>query len=585
MQEQANIGLDFGSLGWRAGRLVGGEVTPLCGSWNDTSQWVSCELSPGETPGVRFPTVKNQLGLPSRPRVSGTWDARAVARKAFAELRRAVEQSAGHAPGGLVIAVPALYRSSHRDVLRELALEAGFASVRLVNDSMAALVANTRRRAEASSFLVFGMGYGGFEAALIRREKNQLSALSYDGGNSPGGAAFDASIVNGFHRALYSGPFRHLTRLMSCSDWLAIREGAGRLKEMLLHSEMPTRRLWLSALGHNMDVTIARYRFERSIAPGLRAAVEAAESLVSAAGLRPSDLSDILLVGGCANLRLLQEMVTEQFLRRPVLLPADSVMCGTTILANHFELSAEVGQPPAGDIVPPTQPRSAIPLTEMSLSYDADAEAAPQPNSEEWPAPAQEGADELAQAFAHRRRLFESTRRLIGAGEHEGAAGLMEGLIEEAGRLLASIPSYTPRAAGGEQSQLILEHARSLLESGQFHEAVAASHDAYELSKSDDNPDAYLEMIEIHCRAAATFETIEGYEDSIRLLLCAYKHDRSNSAIHELLAQRHFIHARQLAAAGARERENVLKALEKCLLFKPDHKGAKMLRAELDSTA
>lgn len=582
MQGRVNIGLDFGSLGWRAGHLVKGEVVALEGRWNDASQWLSCEPPAAESMGVRFQTVKGHLGLPSRPRLSGTWDAKAIARKAFADLHRSVRESTGQEPGGVMVSVPALYPSTHREALRTLALEAGFTNVRLLNDSLSAAIAHTHGRSGVSTpsafgtFLVFGMGFGGFEAALVRAERNHLSALGYDGGTSPGGAYLDASIVDACLRALRSGPLQSYARLMTAADWLDLREEAGRLKEMFSLSDKPTRPVWLRTLRQRFDIAVPRQEFEVAFGSELRHAVSSAAGLLDAAGLKPADLSEVMLVGGCTNLDLLQVIVAEQFSRRPALLAADSVMRGMTILANSLELSAETEQVPARELPLAAETGSVIPLTEMSFSFDAgSAPASPTPKAEgETPA-----AIALEQAVVHRKGLFDAARRLVAEGAHGSSAELLESVMEEAKMLLASVNSRRPDAGGDDEARLILRKAKALLENHQYREAVLASHGAYELSK--DSPDAYFEMIEIHCRAAAALGTMDGYRNSINLLMCAYGHDRTNSSIHERIAERHFRHAQQLAARG--EREKVLATLEQCLLFKPDHKGAEALRTELGS--
>lgn len=599
MQGRVNIGLDFGSLAWRAGHPAGGDVAALEGRWCDASRWLSCEPPAAENARVRFISVKSELGLPSRPRLSGAWDAKDIARRAFADLHDSVRQATGQEPGGLLVSVPALYPSTHREALRSLALEAGFPNVRLLNDSLSAVISHTHGRdgglppAAAGRFLVFGMGFGGFEAALIRVEGNRLSALAYEGGASPGGVTFDTSIADSFLRTLSSGPLRSYARLMTAADWLDLREEASRLKEMFSISERPRRRLWLRALRQPVDVEVPRQLFEAAFEAELRRAVNSAAGLLDETGLKPADLSEVLLVGGCTNLRLVQELVADEFARRPKLLAADSVMRGATILANSRELSAEGGQSPARELPLAGEPGSAIPLTEMSFSFGSGAAVAGEPEpkaaepleavSDQTPprGPAAGTSGLLEEASAHRKGLFEAARRLITEGSRGSATGLLEGVAEETNALLASLRGQGPGGGGDDEARLRLGHAKALLDKRQYGEAVTASHEAYALSK--DSPDAYFEMIDIHCRAAVALGTMEGYRDSINMLMCAYDHDRTNSSIHERIAERHFRHAQQLAARG--EREKVLATLKQCLIFKPDHTGAEALRAKLGSAA
>ncbi|MFL6211951.1 MAG: Hsp70 family protein [Pyrinomonadaceae bacterium] len=610
MSAPVNIGLDFGSLGWRAACYLDGEVVriPLAAEWNDAARWMSCEAEPGEVLGVRFPTVKSSLGPLPRRRLDGTPDAREIVRRALAELHRQVKECTGRTPAGIVITVPAVYTSSRREALHELAYAARFTDVHLLNDSVAAVIAHAPQRDETATFLVLGMGYSGFEAALIRAAKNKLVVLGYDGAAAPCGATFDTLIMHSFLRALAQSPFWSPTLFMAPFDWVALRCLAERLKEMAADYERPRQRLALSALGkQRIEVALPAHQFAHDILPFLDSALKAAERLIQSAAVTPSELTDVLLVGGSSSIKQFQHLTATQFGRPPVLLPAEAIMRGAALYANEASLLTEVGAMSSRAEGMAAEPMPAPLSMGVSLSYNlaqgdggaasphqhatdshysSGVRPAPQtdtlsPAGDSIPAvpDASDNTVDLTLANTSRQSLFEYVHRLIGGGSYAHAAELLTGIINDAQALLASLPAPSPAAKLNNEVELLMRQADDLLASRQFQEAVTVSHEAYALA--GDDLVAFLKMINIHCRAAAAFDTLAGYPTAMQWLMCAYTHDRTNSAVHERIAERHFTHARQLADKA--ERESALKALEQCLTFKPDHAEAGKLRALLVS--
>src|SRR5690242_11417358 len=135
MGEPINIGLDFGSMACRAACMIGDDVFPLPAmeKWSGPGQWLTCEREPSSILGVQFPSIKNLLGMETPKQGDAETKPVATVKGVLLDLRRITEEQTGRPPGQLVIAVPALYSSSRRTALREIALSTGFADVHLLN--------------------------------------------------------------------------------------------------------------------------------------------------------------------------------------------------------------------------------------------------------------------------------------------------------------------------------------------------------------------------------------------------------------------------------------------------------------------
>lgn len=523
-REMVHIGVDFGSLGLRAACFSGKEVKELIGpaEWHDADRWLACEESRNAYPGVRFTPVKDRLGMeaPSAGAVEST-PVMAV-REFFEKLRRLVDEQSGRPLGHLAIAVPALYSSARRTALCDCAQTAGFSSVNLVNDGVAAVIAYADDGADAQAVLVFGMGYSGFEASVIQVDNGHCRSQASRGSDSVGGAVFDMLIMRDCVRILDEMGLWKPDLRMDMRQWRALRRIAEECKEKLtaeeeiaLDVEVATR-----VGSRQVPMVMSPVGFRCMAGEVLARGLESLRDLLPEVGLTHSDLDAVLLTGGSTRTRLVRDVVADRFQSVPIPLPGDASERGAALYAANLMSNSFVHRcPPAA-------------VRQRSSSY----------------------------------RAMPGSPRLA--------------LRLELPAL--SPPSANRVAVGGgqQESDRHLRCARRYLEEGELERAVAEAHRAYELDP--DSPQVFLEMIETHCKAAMALRTESDYEKSIRLLMCAHSHDSTNSQVHKCIAERHFTHAHQ--ASMRADDEVALRALNECLLYDPDHAEGKALRETLSLT-
>ncbi len=603
MSEQVHVGLDFGSLGLRAACFSGGRVVALSGEpgWSDPARWLLCERSPDAAPGVRFVPVKSVLGMRAgEPAGAGNGGAAAV--RGFVQgLRGMVERECGGTPGQLAIAVPALYSTARRQALREIAQAAGFGRVRLLNDGMAAAIAHMHGCPEPRTLLVLSMGYSGVEIAVIRAAKSHYRGLAYHGSTACGGAVFDMSVLCGCLLTLAEKGLWWPPPDLAAEHWLAWRQTAQDAKEAFSRAEeavvdvgIPTRAGRLTA-----SIRVLGADFRRLAGELLARSLRPLERILTEANLAISDIDELVLAGGSTRLELVRHMVAERCSRAPVVLPDEALAQGAALYAAHLEMEAGGEAAPwpglaadAPDVLAPATrgvtvslaiPEAAggalqaslPPVRRVRLTLELPPEAA---RPEPWPAPA---AGELAaeEPDILRQRLLDRARQLAAQGGHEAAARLLEGLIEESQALLAAV--RTRGAPSREAAAEALRRAEEFLQAGQYQQAVEQAHVAYSLEP--DAPAVFQQMIEVHCRAAMASCSREGYAQAMRWLMCAHGHDSTNPVVHQRIAERHFLHARQVSARG--DSVEALRALEECLYYEPEHAQARELQTALRAQA
>ncbi len=605
MADPVNIGLDFGSLGFRVAYVVEEEMVslPCGGGWDDPARWLMSERSPATVLGIHFPGVKSLIGALSAASDKSVEQATETVLKALIELRGLAAEHAGRPASQLVISVPALYSASRRAALRDLALSAGFTDVHLLNDSMAAVIGHAYQSEEPITALVYNLGYSGFEVGLIRYAKGRYWAIGYDGASSPGGEAFDTIVMRGCLQALSKQHLWSPSSDLPPEEWFKLRSFAERLKEKLSESE--TADLSLGVAGAAQEVlplSLSREEFEAAITEPVKMSLDKAERLLDDANLTVGDVNEVLLLGGSAHIGLVQRLIAERFSQQPVIPSTNLLAQGAAVYA------ARLGQLPTTEtaVVRDEQPLNAetplaaIPVLRITLSSegaeDSDDDHArqdtrlrsvgrtskpevvlsitqPAINREER---AEAPVNSMTAILSDRERLFHYARQLIDKGSYDRARGFLEGLAQDAQTMLATIP-FRPTPIMKREVEQALRRSGELLQTGRFQQAIELSHHAYAIDP--ENPQVFEQMIEIHCRAAMAHTSVEGYKKSMEWLMCAHSHDRTNAVIHDRIAERHFIHAQQL---GEQSRyAEALKVLEECQYFNPEHEGAMALAAEI----
>lgn len=581
MSQALTIGVDFGSTGLRVAWLgEGGQPVVLPDGLGNPWPWIFCERHSGARLGIAFPSLKSKLGTNGATPLDGLRLTPAeVVIQLFRAVKRSVEDHTSRAVSEAVVTVPALYSASQRTALREAVLAAGFAEVHLLNDSVAAVIAQAMQREGPATVLVYAMGYSGFELGLIRAAHGHYRALGYEGGWAPAGWAFDQLLLESLLGFLEEQHLRPGINGWDAARWLQVRAVTEQVKEGLSTEERVAFPISLETpegrpLGY---LSLGRAGFEEAIRPWFDRTFQQTSSLLELAGMSLAQVDTVLLVGGSTRIPVLHPLVTGALGHEPVSLDREALVRGAALFA------AQLGSRPVPAVA--EQERAAerdaakeIPadLTALRAALAVAAGPLPQAAGERLVLVAGDGA--ATPALPGPAGLLQPAIRMMEAGRTAEARSLLEELIREAQSLLVRLDQPTPSPASPPSPTAILARralarAQQLLKKGQYEEAVRESHLAWQQDR--DNPDTFEEMIGIHCQAAQA----SSYADALRWLGCAYNHDEGNIRVRHLVAERHFQHARQLAGQGKRTQASDI--LDLCFSWNPEHAGARELQASL----
>jgi hypothetical protein len=297
--------------------------------------------------------------------------------------------------------------------------------------------------------------------------------------------------------------------------------------------------------------------------------------------MTPDQVDTILLVGGTTCIPVLQSLVASALGRQPVSLDREALVRGAVLFAAQLgsrplpagaELE-EVGQEGGERAIPAD-------LGALRAALTVVAEPLPQTSGETSGERLVLVADERPADSSSQggQALLLPAIRLLEHGRSAEARSLLEELIREAQALLAKtevteLPA-PPSSSGAILARRALIRAQQFLKKGKYEEAVAESHVAWQQDR--DNPDTFEKMIDIHCQAALANGS---HADAQRWLMCAHTHDAGNIRVRQLMAEQHYLHARQLAEQG--RHTQALDILDLCFSWNPEHEGARELQGSL----
>ncbi|MEU5957081.1 Hsp70 family protein [Streptomyces sp. NPDC047525] len=578
------LGLDFGSTGVRALFALPGEAArrldDAAGDW----PWPLCEPAPAGVLPVTFPSVKSRLGSGRPVLVRGaSLPPEHLVVRMLRELRERVEAQTSGTVAQTVISVPAAYQSVQRSALRDAAREAGLAPARLISDAMAAVVGHASER-ESGTFLVYGMGYEGFEIGLVRGVRGHYRALGHEGAVTSGGRAFDGEVLSSAVRLLrrHRGPGS--VSGVAPEVWLALRARAQEAREALsTPGSAGAAELSLDVgTGPPLEVRITRPHLDAFLALHVRRTVDRARSLLDQSGMTPADVDTLLLTGGNTLMEQVSSGVAELGAHRvqapPELLALGALKHAVRLAGGAAAGSAALEEGPLQPADPAEDTLSDPPALTATLVGGGGA-----PPS----------------------RDVERARVLAGQGRTDEAVALLRGIVAEAGALLDTLTSKAAKAAkaaGAAQpppeappvaaesdtpppadriAMRQLARAESLLELGRYDDAVQASHAAWlGAATKAAGADVLDAMIDVHCAAAMADSAPGHFPDAERWLRCAYSHDPTSERVRGLLAERTYRHAVEVQRLGGRD--EAIEALGKCLTWDPEHADAEALLRRLN---
>jgi len=231
-----------------------------------------------------------------------------------------------------VITVPAYFDDSQRQATRDAGRIAGLEVCRIVNEPTAAALAYGLDRAEDACIAVYDLGGGTFDVSILRVSGGVFEVLSTQGDTQLGGDDLDRELINLLTGEIRSEFGEELTFPPATRQ--ALRTFAEATKVRLSTEDDATVEVALGG-GRVFRRTITRDEFESLAGRWIDHTIEHCARALRDAGLSPSDIDQVVMVGGSTRLPLVRRKTKEFFGREPytAMNPDEIVALGAAVQA------------------------------------------------------------------------------------------------------------------------------------------------------------------------------------------------------------------------------------------------------------
>jgi molecular chaperone DnaK len=269
-----------------------------------------------------------------------------ISAQVLMKMKKTAEDYLGEPVTEAVITVPAYFNDSQRQATKDAGRIAGLEVKRIINEPTAAALAFGMDKKEGDrKIAVYDLGGGTFDISIIEiaevEGEHQFEVLSTNGDTFLGGEDFDQRVIE-----YLADEFKKEQGIDLRSDVLALqrlKEAAEKAKIELSSAQQTEVNLpyvTADASGpKHLAVKITRAKLESLVEDLVDRTIEPCRTAVKDAGIKVSDIDDVILVGGMTRMPKVQEVVKEFFGKEPRkdVNPDEAVAVGATIQAGVLQ--------------------------------------------------------------------------------------------------------------------------------------------------------------------------------------------------------------------------------------------------------
>jgi len=235
------------------------------------------------------------------------------------KLKQAAEDYLGEPVTEAVITVPAYFNDAQRQATKDAGTIAGLSVLRIVNEPTAAALAYGLDKKADETIAVYDLGGGTFDISILEVGGGVVEVKSTNGDTHLGGDDFDQAVME------------HLIHEFRKSDGIDLgkdRMALQRLKEAaekakvelssVMETEVNLPFITADAAGpKHLALKLTRATLEQLVEPLVQRTLGPVKQALADAGLKPSDIDEVVLVGGSTRMPRVQQVVKQLFGKEP----------------------------------------------------------------------------------------------------------------------------------------------------------------------------------------------------------------------------------------------------------------------------
>ena len=260
-------------------------------------------------------SIKRKMGTAEKVHincVNKDFTPQEISAKILAYMKKYAEANIGHKVDKAIITVPAYFNDAQRQATKDAGQIAGLDVVRIINEPTAAALAYGLQTDKSEKILVFDLGGGTFDVSILDIGDGTFEVVATAGDNRLGGDDWDAVVADYIKAQIKQEAGIDITDKGSLQR---IKEAAEKAKIELsgsLETIISLPFISMTSNGPvNFEHTLTRAKFQDITRHLLKRCEEPVRRALADAGMKASELDQVLLIGGSIRMPAVQELVKQ----------------------------------------------------------------------------------------------------------------------------------------------------------------------------------------------------------------------------------------------------------------------------------
>ena len=320
------IGIDLGTTNSCVAVMEGGEAVVIPNAeggrtiasvvaFSKTGERMVGQIAKNQAitnPDKTISSIKREMGTDHKVNIDGKdYNPQEISAMILQKIKTTAEAYLGETVDKAVITVPAYFSDAQRQATKDAGKIAGLEVLRIINEPTAAALAYGVDKETEQKIMVYDLGGGTVDVSILDIGDGVIEVLATSGNNRLGGDDFDERIVN------------WMVEEFQKENGIDLRND--RMAYQRLKTEAEKAKIALSGVAStninmpyitadatgpkHLDMTLTRAKFNELTADLVQATMEPVKRAMNDAGLKPSDLTKVLMVGGSTRIPAVYDAV------------------------------------------------------------------------------------------------------------------------------------------------------------------------------------------------------------------------------------------------------------------------------------
>ncbi|MGO4181552.1 molecular chaperone DnaK [Paenibacillus sp. MCAF9] len=328
------IGIDLGTTNSCVAVMEGGEAvvipnpegnrtTPSVVGFKKDGERVVGETAKRQAitnPDRTISSIKRHIGTNHKEKIDDKdYTPQEISAIILQKLKADAEAYLGQTVTQAVITVPAYFNDSQRQATKDAGKIAGLEVLRIVNEPTAAALAYGLEKTEDQTILVYDLGGGTFDVSILELGDGFFEVKATSGDNKLGGDDFDQVIIDHLVAEFKKEQGIDLSKDKSAVQRLkdAAEKAKKELSGVLTSAISLPFITMVDGVPQHLELSLTRAKFEELAASLVERTLGPTRQALSDAGMSPSDIDKVVLVGGSTRIPAVQEAVKKLIGKEP----------------------------------------------------------------------------------------------------------------------------------------------------------------------------------------------------------------------------------------------------------------------------